>query len=215
MESGDYFSPRYSGFGFDKRITGIAPDLSRAQEFTMRGAATEARYGQFKAVGFFSSDKKDAILNPDGSMNRLITLVPRTDRDIYPSYQKLENGDTVFVPAFEGKQSMLNAVTEVGVGGELAFRPWAGTSLGFAATQFMYDKPLKPVIGQSYRFDAKTRAGADTSVELYTVIDPQERDEIADNELNPEILNAYRSSATSALWSGREVACGASTASAA
>ncbi len=202
MESGDYFSPRYSGFGFDKRITGVAPDLSRAQELTMRGAATEARYGKFKAVGFFSADKKDAVLNPDGSLNRLITLVPRTDQDIYPSYQKLENGDTVFVPAYAGRQSMLNAVTEVGLGGELAFRPWAGASLGFAATQFMYNKPLKPDLGQTYRFDAKTRSGADTAVELYAVIDPQERDEIADNDLNSEIRTAYRSTGTSSLWSG-------------
>jgi DNA uptake protein ComE-like DNA-binding protein len=202
MESGDYFSPRYSGFGFDKRITGIAPDLSRASEFTMRGAATEARAGKFKAVGFFSSQKKDAILNPDGSLNRLITLVPRTDLDIYPSFTKIENGDSVYVPAFEGKQSMLDAVTEIGLGGEVAYRPWAGTSLGFETTQFMYDKPLHPSLGAAYRVAAKTRSGADTTVDVYSVIDPAERDEITDNRINSEILSSYYSDAKSGLWSG-------------
>ncbi len=202
MESGDYFSPRYSGFGFDKRITGIAPDLSRSQEFTMRGAAAEGTVGKFRAVGFFSSQKKDAILNPDGSLNRLIELVPRTDRDIYPTAQKLGNGDTVFVPAFEGTQSMLDAVTEIGLGGELAFRPIPGTSIGLEATQFMYDRPLKPDFGQGYWFDAKTRSGVDTSVEIYPVIDAAERDEILDNDVNPEILQAYRSSQTSGIWGG-------------
>jgi DNA uptake protein ComE-like DNA-binding protein len=201
MESGDYFSPRYSGYGFDKRITGIAPDLSRSQEFTLRGAAVEAYYSKFKGTGFFSAQKKDAILNPDGSMNRLITLVPRDDQDIYPTLQKLPNNDTVTVPAFDGKQSMVNAVTEVGFGGELAYRPWIGTSIGLTATQFMYDKPLKPDFGAPYVYPAVTRRGNDTLVEIYPVIDPTQRDEIAD-PVNSEVTQAYRSLGTSSLWSG-------------
>ncbi|MBU0508630.1 hypothetical protein KKH27_07335 [bacterium] len=202
MESGDYFSPRYSGFGFDKRITGIAPDLSRSQEFTLRGAAFESSAGPFKAIGFFSNEKKDAILNPDLSLNRLITIVPRTDDDIYPSWQKLGNEDTVYVPEFEGKQSMLDAVTEVGLGGEIAVRPWAGTSIGLTATQFMYDRELKAGIGESFSFAARTdsgSAGRDTTVEIFSIIDPTERDEIAD-VMNSEILNSYRSSASSKIW---------------
>ncbi|MCX6601292.1 MAG: hypothetical protein NT025_06995 [bacterium] len=201
MESGDYFNPRYSGFGFDKRITGIAPDLSRAHEFTMHGAAAEAYCGPVRAVGFFSSQKKDAILNPDGSLNRLINLIPRTDEDVYPSWYKLANADTVYIPAFEGKQSMIYAVREVGLGGELSFRPWIGTSIGLVATQFMYDRPLKPDFGQAYLYDARTRTGKDTVVEVFPVIDPTECDEIASTPMNPEILQAYRSSQESWLWS--------------
>lgn len=204
MESGDFFNPRYSGFGFDKRITGIAPDLSRSQEFTLRGGAVEAYGGPFKTVGFLSSQKKDALLNPDGSLNRLITLTPRTDIDIYPSLQKLGNGDTVYVPAFNGKQSMLNAVTEVGLGGEFAYRPWSGTSIGLAATQFMYDRPLKPDFGRSYTYSAVTRAGADTTVEIFPVIDAEERDEIESTPMNSEILQAHRSTGGSWVWSGAQ-----------
>ncbi|MCB1059114.1 MAG: hypothetical protein KDB65_02685 [Calditrichaeota bacterium] len=202
MESGDYFNPRYSGFGFDKRLTGIAPDLSRSQEFTLKGAAAEASYGKLKGIAFVSSQLKDAILNPDGSLNRLITLVPRDDLDIYPTQQKLTNGDTVTVPAFEGTQSMLNAVREVAVGGELAYRPWVGTSVGIIATEFDYDRPIKPDFGQGYKYDAVTRAGKDTVVTIYPVIDPQERDEIGDNILNSEILNGHRSDVDGGIWSG-------------
>ncbi len=202
MESGDYFNPRYSGFGFDKRLTGIAPDLSRSREFTLKGVAAEASIGKWKTIAFASSQLKDAIINPDGSLNRLITLVPRDNRDIYPTLQKLPNGDTVSVAAFDGTQSMLDAVREVAVGGEIAYRPFAGTSVGLIATEFAYDQPIKPDFGQAYQYDAVTRAGLDTVVNIYPVIDPQERDEIADNVINSEILNGYHSEVDGALWSG-------------
>lgn len=200
MESGDYFNPRYSGFGFDKRLTGIAPDLSRSREFTLKGVAVEASFGKWKAVAFESSQLKDAILNPDGSMNRLITLVPRDDRDIYPTMQKLANGDTVRVPSFEGNQSMLDAVREVALGGELLYRPFIGTSVGVIATEIAYDRPIHPDLGKAYQVDAITRAGLDTVVNIYSVIDPQERDEIADNVINSEILNGYHSDVDGSIW---------------
>jgi len=203
MESGDYFSPRYSGFGFDKRITGIAPDISRSEEFTLRGAAAEAYCGPLKAVGFVSSQRKDAILNPDGSLHRLITLIPRTDADMYPTRQKLANADSADVPAFAGIQSMRNAVHEVGLGGEIAYRPWIGTSIGLVATQFMYNRRLDPTIGKSYLMNARTKAGVDTVVEVFSVIDAEERDEIA-GALNSEVRAGYSSSDESWLWSGAQ-----------
>jgi hypothetical protein len=41
MENTDFYSARKTGFGFSKRIMGISPDLSRTQEFALRGAAVE------------------------------------------------------------------------------------------------------------------------------------------------------------------------------
>jgi DNA uptake protein ComE-like DNA-binding protein len=217
MESGDYFSPRYSGFGFDKRITGIAPDLSRAQEFTLRGAAFEAYHGPFKGTGFFSAQKKDAILNPDGSINRLVSFVPRENFDLYPTAQATGTSDTVWVPAFDGVQSPINNTTEVGFGGELAVRPWVGASIGFVGTEFLYDRPLKPDFGQSYQYGAYTRslhdsmqtnsvtadtARVDTLVDVYPMIAAPSVSKIATNSVNPEATSGYYSSATSALWSG-------------
>jgi DNA uptake protein ComE-like DNA-binding protein len=201
LENSDYFNPRYTGFGFDKRLTGIAPDLSRGHEFSLRGSAAEATWGLFHGIGFWSFGKKDAILNPDGSLNRLITLSPRIDYDIYPTEQKLANGDTVTVPAFEGKQSMLDAVTEMGYGGNLEFRPWPGSYVGLTFTEFLYDKPIKPDFGRPYEYAAVTRSGKDTLVDIYPVIDPEQLDEIGDTPMNSEILQGYRSTATSPLWS--------------
>jgi DNA uptake protein ComE-like DNA-binding protein len=201
LENSDYFNPRYTGFGFDKRITGIAPDLSRGHEYALCGSAAEATYGKLHGVGFLSYGKKDAILNPDGSLNRLIILSPRLDYDIYPTEQVLANGDTVTVPVFEGKQSMLNAVAEIGYGGNIQFRPWPGSYAGLTFTEFLYDKPIKPDFGQPYEFAAITRTGDSALVEIYPVNDPQELDEVADTPMNSEILQAYRSTATSPLWS--------------
>ncbi|MBK6765951.1 MAG: hypothetical protein IPG71_06370 [bacterium] len=172
LESGDYFNPRYSGFGFDKRLTGIAPDLSRSREFTLRGAAAEASYGKWKAVTFLSTQRKDAILNPDGSLNRLITLVPRDDGDLYPTKQYLPNGDSVLVAGFDGTQSMLDAVREVALGGELSYRPLVGTSIGLIASEFSYDRAIQPDFGQGYMMQAETFDGQDTVVAIYPVISP-------------------------------------------
>lgn len=200
LENSDFFNPRYSGFGFDKRITGIAPDLSRTHEFSLTGAAAEGTWNKFHGVGFWAYGKKDAILNPDGSMNRMIILAPRLDYDIYPTDQKLPNGDTVSVPAFAGKQSMLNAVREMGYGGNVQYRPLPGSYVGLTFTEFLYDKPIKPDFGESYQFAAVSRSGQDTIVNIYPVIDPEELDEIADARMNSEILQGYRSTATSPLW---------------
>ena len=204
LENTDFFNPRYSGFGFDKRITGIAPDLSRTHEYSLTGAAAEATWSKFHGVGFWSYGKKDAILNPDGSMNRMIILAPRLDYDIYPTAQLVSNGDTVQVPAFDGNQSMLNAVKEMGYGGNIQYRPWPGSYVGLTFTEFLYDRPIKPDFGESYQFAAVTAAGADTIVEIHPVIHPEEVDEIADARMNSEILGGYRSTATSPLWNGAQ-----------
>ncbi|MCB5261278.1 MAG: helix-hairpin-helix domain-containing protein, partial [Candidatus Cloacimonetes bacterium] len=69
MENTDYYSARKTGFGFSKRIMGISPDLSRTQEYALRGAAIEIKNPKFGAAFFVSDDEKDAMayVNPDGS----------------------------------------------------------------------------------------------------------------------------------------------------
>jgi len=62
MENTDFYSARKTGYGFGKRIMGITPDLSRTQEYALRGAAMEYRNPYFGASFFVSSDKKDAIV---------------------------------------------------------------------------------------------------------------------------------------------------------
>ncbi len=69
MENTDYYSARKTGFGFSKRILGITPDLSRTQEFALKGGALEYTHPLFGFSAFVSQDDKDAIvyINKDGS----------------------------------------------------------------------------------------------------------------------------------------------------
>jgi len=69
MENTDYYSARKTGFGFSKRILGITPDLSRTQEFALRGVAAEYSHPLFGITGFVSQDQKDAIayVDPNGN----------------------------------------------------------------------------------------------------------------------------------------------------
>ncbi len=70
MENTDFYSARKTGYGFSKRILGITPDLSRTQEYALRGAAVELSNPIFGFSFFVSEDKKDALVyaNPDGSL---------------------------------------------------------------------------------------------------------------------------------------------------
>lgn len=69
MENTDFYSARKTGFGFSKRIMGITPDLSRTQQYALRGAAIEIKNPRFGVSFFVSDDEKDALayINPDGS----------------------------------------------------------------------------------------------------------------------------------------------------
>ena len=69
MENTDYYSARKTGFGFSKRILGITPDLSRTQQYSLKGAAVEISNPKFGASFFVSQDDKDALayINQDGS----------------------------------------------------------------------------------------------------------------------------------------------------
>jgi len=69
MENTDYYSARKTGFGFSKRILGITPDLSKTQEFALKGGAMEYTHPLFGFAAFVSQDDKDALvyINKDGS----------------------------------------------------------------------------------------------------------------------------------------------------
>ncbi len=62
LDNTDYYTSRNTGYGFTKRILGITPDLSRTQEYSMKGLALELRKTWMDASFFYSRDKKDAIV---------------------------------------------------------------------------------------------------------------------------------------------------------
>ncbi len=82
MDATDFFSARRTGLGYSVRPLGLRGDMSRDDEFGLRGAAVEAGLGHMRATVFASQDKKDAILNPDGSFNRYMSMIPRVSNDL-------------------------------------------------------------------------------------------------------------------------------------
>ncbi len=64
------------------RREGLFGDLNENLGFGMRGAAGTVRLGRTGFLGFFSRAKRDAILNPDSSVNWLIVSTPR-----YPTFK--------------------------------------------------------------------------------------------------------------------------------
>jgi len=75
FETGDYFSSRRTGSGFDIRRLGVYPDLSSSETYAMRGTAFEFKWKMLEPTVFFSSRDKNAILNDDGSFAELMTDV--------------------------------------------------------------------------------------------------------------------------------------------
>jgi len=74
-EPGGYESP----FRRTDRIAGLFGDATASEEFIFRGAAMQASLGRIRPLVFYSRDRKDAILNRDGTANSLITSWPRPE----------------------------------------------------------------------------------------------------------------------------------------
>ncbi|HDS09365.1 MAG TPA: helix-hairpin-helix domain-containing protein [Firmicutes bacterium] len=141
MENSDYFSPRKTGYGFSKRILGLIGDSSRTDEFALRGFATEFTLWKFHGTWFYSQDKKDAILNPDGTVMSMVINRPYIPDD------ELEEVNRMFEEA--GSQTMINNVNdqldETIVGGHLQLDIVPGTNIGVTAYEAKYDKFFRPL----------------------------------------------------------------------
>jgi DNA uptake protein ComE-like DNA-binding protein len=119
MDNTDFIQFRKTGMGFNKRLLGVHGDLSRSYEYTLRGGAVEGSYGPVNASLFVSSDKKDGILNPDGTINRYITMRPRFPNDFLEERSSIHLGRDVIQEDIVGGnvKVMLAPGTYVGVTG--------------------------------------------------------------------------------------------------
>lgn len=129
MEGGDFRSSRKTGFNFGKRYDGVLGDLSRTDQFSMRGIAAEGRWGPFRAIGFYSDDNRDAILNDDGSVNLLVRLSPRIEND------DLQAG---------GLRAIRDQLHEQTWGGSLRLSLGDGRYLGVSGYESRYDRFFDP-----------------------------------------------------------------------
>lgn len=133
MDNTDFIHYRKTGFGFNKRILGIHGDLSRSHEYSLTGAAAEFALGPVNASFFASSEKKDGILNSDGTINRYVTMQPR------PNAEWLEER------VVDGVASGLrrDAFNENLVGGNVKVMLAPGTFVGLTGYQANYDKGFR------------------------------------------------------------------------
>lgn len=129
MDNSDFRSSRHTGYGFTKRYDGILGDLSRGDEYALRGVATEARCGPLRALGFYSDDDRDAILNSDGSVNLLVRMTPRIDND-------------QLIAA--GLNPIKDQLHEETWGGNLRYDLGYGRYFGFSGYESRYDRFFDP-----------------------------------------------------------------------
>ena len=135
MDNSDYFVARKTGYGYNVRPRFVIGDLARSQEYNLRGLALEAHAGPLRGIGFFSHDKKDGLLNPDGTLNRYVTMKPR-----FENYE-LEDMVTETGTQFGLRR---DAFRETIYGGNLTAEIVAGTMLGISGWEARYDRAWDP-----------------------------------------------------------------------
>ena len=154
MENTDFYGARKTGYGFSKRILGLTPDLSRTQEYALRGAAVELTNPWFGVSGWVSQDDKDAVAYVDrdgeiiqeGGKDKLFGYVIPTTRF---GTEELREAETHFNSELQSGSPYAtdyinlayrkDALRETLWGTHLQVNPFLGTKLGFTTYTALYD----------------------------------------------------------------------------
>lgn len=154
MENTDFYSARKTGFGFSKRILGITPDLSRTQEYALRGAAMEISNPLFNIAFWGSQDDKDAIVYADenggpiyenGKKKIFSYMVPSVRFDNAELKKAEADFNAELASGTQYAMPYLNLVYRKDAfreklwGTHLQFNPIIGTKLGFTTYTALYD----------------------------------------------------------------------------
>lgn len=142
MDNTDFMMSRKTGFGWNKRPIGVRGDLSRSAEFALTGLAAEASYGRLHGTMFLSWDRKDGILNPDGTVNQYIVMKPRPTDDWLEDHLAYEAGRSYATGALKDTPTLLkrDAFREDIVGGNLKFMLDDASYIGVTAYEAKYDR---------------------------------------------------------------------------
>jgi len=154
MENTDFYSARKTGFGFSKRIMGITPDLSRTQEYALRGAAVEISNPLVNVAFWASQDDKDAIMYVDQNgdtiqengkdkvFSYVVPSIRFDNEDLREAEthfnQELQSGTAYAVP-YVNLAYRKDAFREKLWGTHLQVNPLIGTRLGFTTYTALYD----------------------------------------------------------------------------
>ena len=133
FSTGDQFRPRKTGYGFSKRLQGLEADLSRSDQYVLNGAAIQLSNSLFRLILFSSKDKRDAIINSDGSFSSLIVMDPRQE------FGLSQDSIHIYSP-------LTNSVEEMTFGGHARFYPKIGTHIGWSYYESLYDRMQDPQI---------------------------------------------------------------------
>ena len=148
MENNDYYSPRQTGYGFNKRITGIIGDVSRTQEYALRGFAVDWKRKNLNAVLFLSQDQKDAVVydsNGNGIFDDddyVLSYISMTNRFTDDELETAED----FFNSYSSNDNIIriaprrDCLQENIIGGHFEYSPWIGTHLGVTGYEATYDR---------------------------------------------------------------------------
>jgi len=149
FSSGDSRRARFTGYKWNKRKSGISPDISRSQELTLNGIGLQISNKKLRLSLFLSDDKRDAVINEDGSFTSLIIMRPRLGLGY-------SEGNFVY-------ENMIDALKERTFGGNFRFSINEGTNIGATYYESLYDRVLDPQI-----INTLTGGGGDITPELDT-----------------------------------------------
>jgi len=145
MDNTDYIQYRRTGFGWNKRPIGVRGDLSRSHEYALTGLAAELRSGPVHGTVFASWDKKDAILNPDGTINTYVTMFPRPDDAWLDSHLAFEPGRSYAQAELPDTPTGLtrNGIEEDILGGNVKVMLGDATYIGATAYEARYNRGFR------------------------------------------------------------------------
>jgi len=131
MDNTDFVHFRKTGYGWNKRLLGLRPDMSRTREYALSGVSLEGSIGRFFVSLFGTSDRRDVILNPDGTVNRYITMYPRLDQTF------IDNRDLGgWDPALIRRDGLKEEI----IGGNVKYMLGKASFLGVTGFEARYDR---------------------------------------------------------------------------
>ncbi len=145
MDNTDFMQYRRTGFGWNKRPIGVRGDLSRSHEYALTGAAVEGKAGPVHATFFVSSEKKDGILNPDGTVNQYVTMEPRPSDGWLNDHLAFEPGRSYSADQLPDTPTLLtrDAFTEDITGGNVKLMLGTGSYIGVTGYEARYDRGFR------------------------------------------------------------------------
>jgi len=146
--SGDESRRRFTGYKWNKRHSGVTPDIGTSEQLTLNGVAFQTSWrppdnsiccfpiniSEYRLSYFISNDKRDAIINDDMSFTSLIFMRPRLGWG-----STNENQDRI-------NENMVNALIEKTEGANIRFTINNHTRLGFTWYKSLYNRELDPQI---------------------------------------------------------------------